>query len=96
MKNSLSDLSGHLFAQLENLADFNFSSELTKKELEEKKERLEIAVKTATTAKGIADSILEVSRIQLDAARLACEYNLDRTELPDCMDIKVKRIEKVS
>lgn len=96
MNNTLNDLTTHLFEQLENLSDFNFSSEMTAKELKEKKERLEIAVKTASLTKGLADSILEVGRLQLDAAKLACEFNLAKTELPALMDVSVKKIEKIS
>lgn len=75
--------------QLEALSSFNFSENMTKKELEESKQRLELAVKTAAHAKGIADSILEVGRLQLDATRLACEYNLRKEELPNTMNILV-------
>lgn len=96
MRNTLSDLTEHLFTQLENLADFNFSAELKPEEINEKKERLEIAVKAATVTKGLADSILDIGHLQLDAARLACEYNLGKGELPDFMGVSVKRIEKVS
>lgn len=81
--------------QLETLSSFDFSEKMKKEELKETQKKLELAVKTAAHAKGIADSILEVGRLQLDATRLACEYNLKRNELPETMNILIAN-EKVS
>ena len=63
MKNKLSDLNNHLFAQLERLADENLS-----------KEQIETEVKRGAAIVGVADMILENASLQLQAAKLMAEH----------------------
>lgn len=63
MKNKLSDLNNHLFAQLERLADETMTSE-----------RLGDEVKRAQAIVSIADQITGNANLQLQAARLFAEH----------------------
>ncbi|MDC7683251.1 hypothetical protein PQU92_08180 [Asticcacaulis sp. BYS171W] len=63
MKNKLTDLNNHLFAQLERLGDEN----LTPDQIETEARRGEAIV-------GIADQIVKNANLQLQAAKLAAEY----------------------
>lgn len=66
MKNRLSDLNNHLFAQLERLADEHLSSE----ELEHEHRRGEAIV-------AVADQIIKNASLQIAAAKLVSDHGLD-------------------
>lgn len=89
-RNKLSDLADLLFAQLEDISGFgNLDTEsMTVEQLEETRERLKMTIQAATASKGLADSILEISRLQLEGLRLKCEYHLDDKALPNTMAIE--------
>ncbi|MBJ2150666.1 hypothetical protein [Paracoccus sp. IB05] len=59
MKNKLSDLNNHLFAQLERLADENLTSE-----------QLDAEVKRAEAIVSVADQVTSNAELQLRAAKL--------------------------
>lgn len=63
MKNKLSDLNNHLFAQLERLGD----EELSAEQIDQEAKRGEAIV-------GVADQIIRNARLQIDAAKLVAEY----------------------
>ncbi|MER9875593.1 hypothetical protein [Mesorhizobium sp. M0195] len=63
MKNRLSDLNNHLFAQLERLSD----QELTKEQIEQEATRGEAIV-------AVADQIIRNAALQIRAAELVAEY----------------------
>ncbi|HBA34875.1 MAG TPA: hypothetical protein DCZ12_12145 [Gammaproteobacteria bacterium] len=72
MKNKLSDLNDHLFAQLERLNDETLDSAALEKEIERSK---------AIT--DVSKSIVSNASLQLDALKLKAEYQgLQRGELP--------------
>lgn len=89
-RNKLSDLADLLFAQLEDISEFgNLDTEnMTAEQLEETKERLKMTIQASTASKGLADSILEISRLQLEGLRLKCEYHLDDKSLPHTMALE--------
>ncbi|WP_320176661.1 hypothetical protein [Roseovarius pacificus] len=62
-KNKLSDLTDHLFAQIERLADENLSAEEIEKE-----------VKRADAIVSVADQISSNADLQLKAAKLFAEH----------------------
>lgn len=63
MKNRLSDLNNHLFAQLERLSD----EELTPEQIDREAKRGEAIV-------AVADKIIRNAALQIDAAKLVAEY----------------------
>ncbi len=63
MKNKLSDLNDHLFAQLEKLADENLTPE-----------GLEQEVARADAIVSIADQVVQTADLQLKAARLYADH----------------------
>jgi hypothetical protein len=62
VKNKLSDLNNHLFAQLERLGDEDLTPEQIEKE-----------VKRGEAMVGIADQVIKTAAIQLQAARMMFE-----------------------
>ncbi|RWB96476.1 MAG: hypothetical protein EOQ56_25465 [Mesorhizobium sp.] len=66
MKNRLSDLNNHLFAQLERLSD----EDLTKEQIEQEATRGEAIV-------AVADQIIRNAALQIKAAELVAEYGSD-------------------
>lgn len=66
MKNKLSDLNNHLFAQLERLSD----EAMTAEQIDQEAKRGEAIV-------GIADKIIRTAALQIDAAKLVSEYGSD-------------------
>lgn len=68
MKNRLSDLNDHLFAQLERLSDEGMSTE---------KMENEIARSDAVVA--VADQILRHATLQVQAAKILSDHGLDPT-----------------
>lgn len=63
MKNKLSDLNNHLFAQLERLAEEGISPD-----------KLDAEVKRAQAIVSVADKITGNAALQLQAARLFAEH----------------------
>lgn len=63
MKNKLSDLNNHLFAQLERLSD----EELTA-------EQIEIEVKRADAIVSVADQIARGAELQLKAVKILADH----------------------
>lgn len=63
MKNKLTDLNDHLFAQLERFSDENLSAEEIEKE-----------VKRAHAVVSVADCIVSNATVQLNAVRLAADH----------------------
>jgi hypothetical protein len=63
MKNKLSDLNNHLFAQLERLADEGLSAE-----------QIETESKRADAIVSIADTILQNANIQLKAVSIVAQH----------------------
>lgn len=66
MKNRLSDLNNHLFAQLERLSD----EDLTPDQIDQESKRGEAIV-------SVADQIIRNAALQIQAARLVSEYGSD-------------------
>ena len=62
MKNKLSDLNNHLFAQLERLGD----EDLTAEQIEQEAKRAEAIV-------GVSEQVISNANLQLSAARLLSE-----------------------
>lgn len=63
MKNKMSDLKDHLFAQLERLADEFLTAE-----------QIETEVKRSEAIVAVADQITEGAKLQLTAAKLFAEH----------------------
>ena len=63
MKNRLSDLNNHLFAQLERLADEGLTSE-----------QIEGEVTRAKAIVQVADTIVDNARLQLQACKLMADH----------------------
>lgn len=63
MKNTLTDLTNHLFAQLERLGDENIVGD-----------QLDAEVQRAKAITQVAGKTIEIGRLQLVAAKLATEY----------------------
>jgi hypothetical protein len=66
MKNRLSDLNNHLFAQLERLSD----EDLTPEQIDQEAKRGEAIV-------GIADQIIRNAALQIQAAKIAFDGGAD-------------------
>ncbi len=63
MKNKLSDLTDHLFAQIERLTDEGMSAE-----------QIDAEVKRSGAVVQLADKIVGNARLQLDAAKVYAEH----------------------
>lgn len=84
MKNKLTDLNDHLFAQLERLSDEQL-----------KGEQLDQEVKRGAGVVAVADKIIANAKVQLDAARLVSEHGFDPVpHLPDVVG-KPKAIKQI-
>lgn len=68
MKNRLSDLNNHLFAQLERLSDEGLSQEA----IDQEAKRAEAVVATS-------DQIIKIAALQIQAAKLVADYGSDPT-----------------
>lgn len=73
-KNKLSDLQNLLFAQLERLDDEELSDEDVQKE-----------VRRASAVKGVAEEIIKVNQLVLEASKTALEYGLKQEESDSLM-----------
>jgi hypothetical protein len=72
MKNTLSDLNNHLFAQLERLGDEGL-----------KPEQLESEIERSKAITDVSKSIVSNAALQLDAIKLKAEYQgLKQDEIP--------------
>lgn len=78
MKNKLTDLNDHLFAQLERLADEGLAPEDIEKE-----------VRRAEAIVGVADRITDGAKLRLAAAKLFAEHG--ETILPHLPAIGVSK-----
>jgi hypothetical protein len=66
VKNKLSDLNDHLFAQLERLADESLTAE-----------QIETEAKRGEAIVAVADQVIRNASIQIDAARLIAAHGHD-------------------
>lgn len=73
-KNKLSDLQNLLFAELERLDD----EELTDEEVQKEARR-------ASAVKGVAEEIIKVNQLVLEASKTALEYGLQDEETTSLM-----------
>src|ERR1043166_521230 len=96
MKNRLSDLNDHLFAQLERLSD----EDLTPEQIDREHKRGEAIVAVADQiirnggeAHGaVADQIIRNAALQVQAAKLVSDHGLDPTpHLPPVLMIEGRR-----
>lgn len=71
MKNKLSDLSNHLYAQIERLGDENLSAENLEKEC-----------KRAEVMSKIAANVIGVANVSLQAIKLVASGNISKNDLP--------------
>lgn len=70
MKNKLKDLNDHLFLQLERLGDDSL-----------KGEELDREIKRAQSMGGVANQVIQLGRLVLDAEVAASEYRLASSPL---------------
>lgn len=63
MKNRLSDLNNHLFAQLERLSDESLTSE-----------QIDLETKRGAAVVAVADQILRHASIQIQAAKIIADH----------------------
>lgn len=70
MKNKLKDLNDHLYAQLERLGDEKL-----------KGEELDREIKRAQSMGGVANQVIQLGRLVLDADIARAEYRLDGSPL---------------
>ncbi|WP_339760753.1 hypothetical protein [uncultured Hoeflea sp.] len=66
MKNRLSDLNNHLFAQIERLSDEDLSAE-----------KIEQEAKRGEAIVSVADHIIRNAALQIQAAKLVADYGSD-------------------
>jgi len=72
MKNKMSDLNDHLFAQIERLADEDLTAE-----------QIELEAKRGTAIVAVADKILRNAELQIQAAKILADCGIDpSTRLP--------------
>lgn len=77
MKNTLTDLNNHLFAQIERLSD----EELTGEELVQEIER-------AKSVSGISQQIIANGKLALDAEEFKAEYAYGKARVPKFLENK--------
>lgn len=70
MKNKLSDLNNHLFAQLERLSDEGLSGE-----------QLDAEVRRGEAVVAVADQIIRNAGLKIQAAKIMSDHGLDPTPL---------------
>lgn len=77
MKNKLSDLNNHLFAQLERLSDEDLNSE-----------QLEMEIERAKSISSISSQIVSNAQLQLKAVELQCEYGTKNIGLKGLLEVE--------
>lgn len=82
MKNSLGDLSNHLFVFLENLND---------DEILENEDLLKKEIKRAETASKVAKQIIEIGKLQVNTLKLMTENVMPQKELPELLIDRTKK-----
>lgn len=76
MKNKLSDLNNHLFAQLERLSDEDLDSE-----------QLGMEIERAKSISSISSQIVSNAQLQLKAVELQCEYGTKNIGLKGLLEV---------
>lgn len=66
MKNKLSDLNDHLFAQLERLSEEGLTPE-----------RIDAEAKRGAAIVGVADQIIRAANLKIQAAKILSDHGLD-------------------
>lgn len=92
MKNNLADLNNILFEQLEILKDDTDDNDVKKTDADIDRE-----IKKTKAIIDVADSIIEIGRLQLEATHLAVEYNMKAQEMPELIvnkNVKCIGVEK--
>lgn len=74
MKNKLTDLNDHLFAQLERLSDESMDDEQLKKEIQR-----------GVAITSVASQVVANGDLQLKALKIQAEYSTGRVSLPDTL-----------
>lgn len=82
MKNRLSDLNDHLFAQLERLSDEDLTPE-----------QIAIEAKRGHAIVGIADQIIQNASLKIQAAKIMSDHGHDPRQLLNGVDGGAKQIE---
>ncbi|MBU1138824.1 MAG: hypothetical protein KKA76_07600 [Proteobacteria bacterium] len=77
MKNKLTDLNDHLFAQLERLNDEDIKGEDLQQEIERSK-----------AISGIAKDIVGGAKLALEAKKVAWEWNKTPGDVPKMLDLE--------
>lgn len=77
MKNKLSDLNNHLFAQLERLSDEDLNSE-----------QLEMEIERAKSISSISSQIVSNAQLQLKAVEVQCEYGTKNIGLKGLLEVE--------
>jgi hypothetical protein len=77
MRNKLSDLNNHLFAQMEKLSEEGLSGEDLKTEIDRAKAMADIA-----------GHIVGAAKVTVDALKLVSNGNLQKTDLPMLLNDK--------
>ena len=85
MKNKITDLNDHLFAELERLGDEALEGET-----------LEDEINRAKALSQVADRIIDNARLVLEATELKFEYGVGDSSMPEMLGStrNVKRLEK--
>ena len=84
MKNKLEDLYNALFVEIETLQD---EDSFKDEDGSISKEKAELAIKRAEAVNKIVDSAMVLTRLQLDAVKIATDLGMS-AELPDTLGIK--------
>ncbi len=85
MKNKITDLNDHLFAQLERLSDEDLNDSELEREIERSK---------AVTS--VAEKIISNGKLALDATRLQVEYgsgSRNHIQMPEMLEMKEKPVQ---
>jgi hypothetical protein len=81
MKNKLSDLNDHLFAQIERLANEDLTPE-----------KIEIEVKRGNAIVAVADQVLRHATLQVQAAKILSDHGLDPTSHLPQVEVNALRL----
>ncbi len=72
MKNKITDLNNHLFAQIERLSDEDLTAE-----------QIALEVSRAKAVVAVSDQIIAAANVHLDAAKMVAQYgSIFKSELP--------------